>query len=74
MAEFSTNETMGHSADRLCSAFGISREDQDAFAIRSHTFAKQAQDSGFLQDVMPIKVPGIEKPVTQVMFRLHRIT
>lgn len=28
IAEFSTNEVMGHSADRLVSAFGISRKEQ----------------------------------------------
>ena len=28
VAEFSTNETMGHSADRLCAAFSVSRRDQ----------------------------------------------
>ena len=26
--EFSTNEVMGHSADRLCEAWGVSREEQ----------------------------------------------
>ena len=28
VAEFSTGETMGHSADRLAAAFGISRKEQ----------------------------------------------
>lgn len=28
VAEFSTGEVMGHSADRLCAAFGISRIEQ----------------------------------------------
>ena len=28
VAEFSTNEVMGHSADRLCSYFGVSRKEQ----------------------------------------------
>jgi len=34
VAEFSTGETMGFSADKLASAFGVSRKDQDAFAWR----------------------------------------
>ena len=34
VAEFSTNETMGHSADRLAAAFNVSREEQDEFALR----------------------------------------
>lgn len=58
MAEFSTSETMGHSADRLAAAFGVSRVEQDEFAIRSHTLAQKAQDAGLLQDVVSFKVPG----------------
>ena len=34
IAEFSTEETMGHSADRLAATFGISRVEQDDFARR----------------------------------------
>lgn len=58
MAEFSTSETMGHSADRLAAAFGVSRVEQDEYALRSHTLAKKAQDAGLLQDVVSFKVPG----------------
>lgn len=58
MAEFSTSETMGHSADRLAAAFGVSRVEQDEFALRSHTLAKNAQDAGLLQDVISFNVPG----------------
>uniref|UniRef100_G1U891 Trifunctional enzyme subunit beta, mitochondrial n=1 Tax=Oryctolagus cuniculus TaxID=9986 RepID=G1U891_RABIT len=43
VAEFSTNETMGHSADRLAAAFAVSRLEQD---------------EGLLSDVVPFKVPG----------------
>jgi len=58
IAEFSTGEVMGHSADRLCAAFNVSREDQDAFAFRSHQLAQKAQEEGNLSDVLEIKVPG----------------
>lgn len=58
MAEFSTSETMGHSADRLAAAFGVSRVEQDEFALRSHTLAKKAQDAGLLQDIVSFNVPG----------------
>eukprot|EP00911_Craspedida_sp_UC1_P001882 UC1_evm1s1445 len=58
IAEFSTNETMGHSADRLASMFGVSRNDQDAFAIRSHANAAAATKAGQLRDVVPVQVPG----------------
>ncbi|KAJ7341402.1 hypothetical protein JRQ81_005458 [Phrynocephalus forsythii] len=60
VAEFSSNETMGHSADRLAAAFAISRPEQDEYALRSHTLAKKAQDEGLLTDVVPFKVPGKE--------------
>ncbi|XP_029705639.1 trifunctional enzyme subunit beta, mitochondrial isoform X1 [Takifugu rubripes] len=58
VAEFSTAETMGHSADRLAAAFGVSRVEQDEFALRSHTLAKKAQDAGLLQDIVSFNVPG----------------
>ncbi|XP_046857335.1 trifunctional enzyme subunit beta, mitochondrial-like [Xenia sp. Carnegie-2017] len=58
VAEFSTNETMGHSGDRLCAAFGISRREQDEFALRSHTLADQATKEGKLTDLLEYKVPG----------------
>uniref|UniRef100_A0A673CM32 Trifunctional enzyme subunit beta, mitochondrial n=1 Tax=Sphaeramia orbicularis TaxID=375764 RepID=A0A673CM32_9TELE len=45
-------------ADRLAAAFGVSRVEQDEFALRSHTLAKKAQDAGLLKDVISFKVPG----------------
>jgi len=56
--EFSTGEIMGHSADRLAAAWGVSRLDQDTFAVRSHTNAFNAQQNGLLDDVIPYQVPG----------------
>ncbi|CAK8698044.1 trifunctional enzyme subunit beta, mitochondrial-like [Clavelina lepadiformis] len=64
IAEFSTDEVMGHSADRLAAAFGVSRQAQDEYALRSHTFAKKATDEGKLSDVLEFKVPGVAEPVT----------
>jgi len=57
IAEFSTNETMGHSADRLAATFGVTRKEQDDFARRSHQMAKKAQEDGNLSDIVPVKVP-----------------
>jgi len=57
IAEFSTNETMGHSADRLAASFGVTREEQDKFAQRSHRLAKEAGEKGLLSDIVPVKVP-----------------
>eukprot|EP01091_Cochliopodium_minus_P012856 TRINITY_DN4002_c0_g1_i1.p1 TRINITY_DN4002_c0_g1~~TRINITY_DN4002_c0_g1_i1.p1 ORF type:complete len:463 (-),score=131.11 TRINITY_DN4002_c0_g1_i1:33-1421(-) len=63
VAEFSTNEVMGHSADRLASAFGISRLDQDEFSLRSHTLAQNAIEKGFLNDVIPVITTGRKSTV-----------
>ncbi|XP_041358075.1 trifunctional enzyme subunit beta, mitochondrial-like [Gigantopelta aegis] len=63
VAEFSTGETMGHSGDRLAAAFGISRQEQDEFALRSHTLAQEASDKGYLSDRLTYKVPGVTEPV-----------
>jgi acetyl-CoA acyltransferase len=59
IAEFTTNETMGQSCDRVTKAFGVSREDQDLFGIRSHELAEKAQKAGLLSDVAPITVPKV---------------
>lgn len=58
IAEFSTGETMGKSGDRLAAAFKVSREEQDEYALRSHSLALKAQEGGLLEDVIPIKVPA----------------
>ncbi|XP_065185117.1 trifunctional enzyme subunit beta, mitochondrial-like [Sycon ciliatum] len=62
--EFSTDEIMGESADRLAAAFGVSRREQDDFARRSHQNAQNAHIDGHLEDIVPTFVPGASKPVT----------
>ena len=58
IAEFSTGETMGKSADRMAARFSISRNDQDEFAMRSHHMAAKATDTGLLEnELFPVKVP-----------------
>ncbi|XP_045762245.1 trifunctional enzyme subunit beta, mitochondrial [Maniola jurtina] len=58
VAEFSSGETMGHSADRLAAAFGASRKEQDDYALSSHTKAHEAQQKGYFTDLIPVKVEG----------------
>jgi len=65
VAEFSTNESMGHSADRLCAAFGVSRQEQDDFARRSHTLAHEATERGDLTDILTYKIPGANKMISR---------
>lgn len=52
---------MGHSADRLASAFNVTRSEQDEYALRSHTLAKQAQEKGYFTDLVPFKGIVAEK-------------
>ncbi len=49
--------SMGHTAERVAEKYGISREDQDAFALRSHQRAIAAIDSGkFKEEIVPLEV------------------
>jgi len=58
IAEFSTGEVMGESADRMSARFGVSREDQDEYALRSHQMAAKATNEGLLdQELIPAKIP-----------------
>ncbi|MDQ0726580.1 thiolase family protein [Microbacterium sp. W4I20] len=49
----------GESAEKLATLFGISREEQDAFALRSHRRAAEAWASGVFDDEI-VAVPGVE--------------
>lgn len=49
--------TMGLTAEEVASRFGISREDQDAFAVESHRKAWQAIQAGkFKDEILPVTV------------------
>lgn len=49
--------SMGITAENVAVKYGISREDQDAFALRSHQRALAAQESGvFKEQITPVKV------------------
>ncbi|MTI87235.1 MAG: thiolase family protein [Balneolaceae bacterium] len=64
IAEFSTGEVMGESADRMAARFGVSRHDQDEYALRSHHLAAQATNKGLLdEELIPAKLPPNYKVV-----------
>lgn len=49
--------SMGHTAEEVAHRFGISREDQDAFAVRSHERAGKAIEEGkFKDEIVPVEV------------------
>ena len=57
--ETSTGLTMGESAERMAAINTISREDQDAWALRSHRLAAAGWDDGRLgREVGPVYVDG----------------
>lgn len=48
---------MGHTAEEVANRFGISREEQDAFAVESHKRAAQALAEGkFKDEIVPVEV------------------
>jgi acetyl-CoA acyltransferase len=48
---------MGHTAEEVAKKYGISREDQDAFAVRSHQRATKAIQAGkFNDEIVPVEV------------------
>jgi acetyl-CoA acyltransferase len=50
--------SLGASAEKLARMHDISRDEQDAFAVRSHQLAARAWDDGILTEVVP--VPDVE--------------
>lgn len=58
IAEPTTGETMGESAERMAKENGISRADQDAWALRSHRLAAAGtQDGRLTAEIAPVYVP-----------------
>ena len=52
-------DSLGQTAENLAREHGISREEQDAFALRSHAKAIAAIDAGrFAAELVPVGVPG----------------
>jgi acetyl-CoA acyltransferase len=48
---------MGLTGEQVAREFKVSRQEQDAFALRSHQFAAQAVDSGlFDEEIVPLEV------------------
>jgi 3-oxoadipyl-CoA thiolase len=50
MPEFASTESMGETAENVAERHGITRADQDAFALESHRRAVAARDAGRLAD------------------------
>jgi 3-oxoadipyl-CoA thiolase len=58
MAERYSTESMGETGENVAEKYGISREEQDRFALQSHQRAIAAQEEGrFDEQIVPIEVP-----------------
>lgn len=62
-----SKEHMGIQAELCSSTHGISREDQDAYAIATYQRAQASTEAGLFVEIAPIEVPGPRgKPATRV--------
>lgn len=57
ISEYSTGETMGQSCDKMAAKYGVKRDEQDAFALRSHLRAHKATENGSLtKEIFPVSM------------------
>jgi len=68
---------MGHTAEEVAKKYGISREDQDAFAVRSHLKAARAiQEGKFVDEIVPVDVVlrsvGRENKIVEKSFQFSQ--
>ncbi len=66
MAELGhSTESMGETGENVAERYGISREDQDAFGLRSHQRAVAATEAGiFAEEIVPVEAPQGRETVT----------
>ena len=66
MAATHSTESMGETAENVAERYGVSREDQDAFALESHRRALAAADAGrFDDEIVTVDAPQPKgEPVT----------
>jgi 3-oxoadipyl-CoA thiolase len=57
MAEMHSTESMGETGENVAKRYGVSREDQDAFALRSHQRAvAAAEERRFAEQIVPVEL------------------
>jgi 3-oxoadipyl-CoA thiolase len=60
-----STESMGETGENVAERYGIGREDQDAFGLRSHQRAVAAAEAGiFAEEIVPIEAPQGRETVT----------
>ncbi len=59
--------SMGEAAEHIAEEFGVTREEMDEFATRSHHLAHEATEEGrFVDEIVPVEVKGRKGKVTIV--------
>jgi len=62
-----TATNMGLTAEKLFAQSGLSKEDMDRWAVRSHQRAAQAQAAGFFaEEILPVEAPQADGSVMKV--------
>ena len=57
-------DSMPETGENVAEEFTVSREDQDAFALRSQQRAAKAQSAGFFaEEITPVEIPGKKGPM-----------
>lgn len=60
------NLIMGLTGENLAEKYGITRQEQDEYALRSHQCAQKAVENGwFDEEIVPVKIPGRGGKVTE---------
>ncbi len=68
MAELHSTESMGETGENVAERYRITRERQDAFALRSHQRAIEAAATGrFDDELVPVEVPAGKRGATAVI-------
>ncbi len=66
--------SMGATAEAVAEKYGITREDADAFALRSHTLAGKALDAGFFtEEIVPVQVERVTFQGDNVVRTTHTV-
>jgi len=64
MVELGHTDALGETAEKVAERYGVTREDQDAFALRSHRNALAARESGVLaEEIVGVEVASRKQTV-----------
>jgi 3-oxoadipyl-CoA thiolase len=57
-------DSMPETGENVATEFGVAREDQDAFALRSQERALRSQEAGFFaEEIVPVEIAGKKGPI-----------